>query len=177
MIFGRKIFERLDSLEENLRQGFTQSVNRHDDAIEDMLEEWEEFCGQTRENLEAVSEEVLSMKDEKIHTLEHARETLLRLCEDYQSLLLTLSRAAKEDPAWERQLTLMDESLASGRLQAGLSFIGKPGEPVDLNLHEILDVQKTENPEQNGTIREIYEYGSLYLGTVRKKARVSVWKY
>ncbi len=153
-----------------------KAITRHDDAIEDMLEEWEELRDETRESLASVSRELTDGYKTRLLALEEEKKNLLSLCDAYQAQLLSMMRMAQDDQGWQKQLDLMQEGLEPVRVKAGLQVTGKAGEKADLNIYEIVDILQTEDPAMDGKVREVYENGCIYMGRIRKKARASVWR-
>ena len=157
-------------------QDLRKAVTRHDDAIEDMLEEWEELRDDTRKSLAAVSKELHAGYDARIRTLEEKENELLSLCDAYQKHLLAMQRMAQDDPGWKKQLELIQEGLRPAEIRAGIQVTGQAVEKADLSIHEIVDIAQTQDPDMDGKVREVYENGCIYMGKPRKKARVSVWR-
>ena len=164
--------QAVSETEANLRKAIT----RHNDAIEDMLEEWEELRDETRESMTAVSKELHAGYDARIRALEEEEKNLLSLCDAYQKNLLSMQRMAHDDPGWNKQLELIQEGLRPFVVKAGIQVTGQAGEKADLSIHEIVDIVQTQDPDMDGKVREVYENGCIYMGAPRKKARVSVWR-
>ena len=82
-----------------------------------------------------------------------------------------------DDPAWEKQLTLAQAQLQPARIEAGFTVTGKEGEKADYDLHEVISVQETDKPDQNGLIEKVYEPGFCWQGAVLKKAKVSAYRF
>ncbi len=143
-----------------LVQETKKAVSRHDMVIEDMLEEW----GDLREQCKTLrpSGEV---------------ENLLLLCMRYEEELHLIRQAFSDQEAWKEQLLLLEEPVEGARLLAGLSVTGRPGEMVNYDIHEVIAVTEASEEKMNGRIETVLDPGIVYRGTVRKKARVSAYRY
>ena len=191
----RQILERLSHLEEaaasateknaqsaeQLAQRVAElsgAANRHDMAIEDMLESWEELQEQTQTERSAlVSALTESTQRERQESL--AREkTLLALVMSAHDRLFELRKAAEEVGAerWLRQLTLAQQKLEEERLPAGFQTVEQSGVPVSFPVHEVSGIVPTQDAARDRLVAEIDAPGYLYRGQVLRKARVSVWQ-
>lgn len=141
------------------------SVQKHDMAIEDLLDEWEE-----KRSDEA---------DVKARFQEGTRREnqLLKVFEVYQEQFWNLKRFADTaDSEWAEQLSLMEKNLMHCRQLCGISIIGECGVEIDYDLHEAIEVLDTTDPRLNGIVAAVYSSGYLYQGKVKKKARVGVYR-
>ena len=136
------------------------SMERQGNAIEDMLEEWDDL----HEDLGSLLKEAADQKP------------LLALCESYEEQFALLRRAFADDPDWKKQLAMMDSLLESRRLQAGFHVIGDTEVPVDYALHEVVSVALTEDEAKNGLVQDVLQEGFAYKGKILKKARVTAYK-
>ena len=136
-------------------------INRHDMAIENMLDEWEEKKEQDRE--------LEKLKDES--------GRLVDVFSAYHDQLFILRNAlGRENPEWNRQLEMMEYILNQKRMKACLQVIEQDNVPVDYSLHEITGIVETHDEKQHGIISEILSPGYIYHGEVIKKALVSVYR-
>ncbi|GEM_PF-3978577 len=136
-----------------------KAIGRHDMAQEEMLDEWDELREQIRS----------SDRQPEV-------DALLGLCGRYEEGLHLLRQAFSGNKDWEDQMALLDASLSSARLRAGLVVTGKAGEMVDYDLHEVISVTETDQPEKNGTVETTFAPGYVYQGKVKKKARVGAYR-
>lgn len=181
-----KIYDKLDILEgnidslnqciakddknlENINQNIAvlqSAVNKHDMAIDDLLDEWEEKS----------SDESSTQK-----LLQECRQNenqLLELFEAYLEQFWNLKHFADtKGEAWADQMTLMGKKLEHYHQLYGISVIKECGVEVDYNLHEIIKAVDTPEPGQDKTVAEIYHCGYIYKGKVRKKATVSAYRF
>ena len=153
--------DRLESAVEKLRS----DVKRHNIAVEDMLESWEEF----QEKQEELQKTLLSGMG--------AQDGIVRLCIAYEQQMHNIRRMADEDPDWKKQLDLIESQLQPAREKAGFIVTGKKGESVDFSLHEVVQVQDTDKEGENGRIENVYEPGISWQGQIYKKAKVCAWRY
>ena len=191
----RQVLERLAKLEEaaasseeknaqstkQLAQRVSElsgAANRHDMAIEDMLESWEELQEQAQSESRALVS-VLTANAQRERQESLAREkALLALVMSAHDRLFELQRAAEEAGAerWLRQLVLAQQKLEEARLPAGFQTVEQAGVPVSFPVHEVTGIVPTQDAAQNRLVAEIDVPGYLYKGQVLRKAHVSVWR-
>jgi len=184
-----------------LSEGFAhlqEAVSRHDLAIEDMLDSWEDWSGKQETLFDQVRNLVSASRDEEQEEACRREEALLRLIIGYQDQLDSLSRAAscfpandqadgvrqedtdqgtiRPEAAWSRQITLATEKMASSLALAGLQRTGRVGEAFSYDLHEALEVSDTADPALDRRIADVLTCGWIDRGKVFRKARVTVWR-
>ena len=156
--------KHLDDIKQNMAT-LQSSVNKHNMALEDLLDEWEEKS---------------SEEDSTQKLLQESRQNeqqLLELFDAYQEQFWSLKRFADtKDEAWAAQMALMEKKLEHDQQLCGISIIGECGIEVDYNLHEVIEAVDTESPDQDRIIADIYHCGYIYKGKVRKKAAVSAYR-
>lgn len=184
MFMGKKQYEKLlrdmeDRTEEKwqtIARGIEETnrnigqlkaaVQKHDMAIEDLLEEWED------------KESEKECLRKRIHDSEQAENLLLELFESYQEQFWNLKRfAQKRDEAWSAQMALMERKLESSRQLCGVSIIETCKTEVDYQLHEVIGVVDTTEQEKDKRIAEMINWGYLYKGKVKKKAQVTAYRF
>lgn len=190
MIWGRKGIERIAELEAKLEsklEALGQMLQDGNASLADMDQDVKQL--QRR-----VAEQGMSLEDllEEWSTRKTAEDSLcaqLRGCEKEQRLLLELFEAYQEqfrnlrrfadgrDEAWASQIDMIESSLAHHRQACGISLIGERGAKVDYDLHEVIEVIDTGQPELDRTIADVYSGGYLYQGKVRRKAKVAVYAF
>ncbi|MDE7312874.1 MAG: nucleotide exchange factor GrpE [Eubacterium sp.] len=170
-------FEKLEAeLEDQFQQNFNPfesrfqqlhaEIHKHDMAIEDLLDEWEE---------KSSDEERVKLR---LQEADEAEKLLLKLFEAYQEQFWSLKHyAASKDDTWTSQITLMEKNLEQYRRACAVSMIQDCGVNVDYGLHDIIEVVDTKDPALDKTIAEIYRCGYLYKGKVRKKAQASAYRF
>ena len=157
--------ELLDALSQQIRQTGTD-VRKHDMALEDCLDVLEE----QRE------EETQSQK--KIAELESGQEKLLQVLDAYQEQVWNMMRyAAEHDPAWVAQIDLIRNAVRGKQISGGISLIEETGVRVDYALHEVIEIIDTAEEERAQVIAEIYHPVYVYMGVVKKKAKVAAYRY
>lgn len=157
--------ELLDALSQQIRQTGTD-VRKHDMALEDCLDVLEE----QRE------EETQSQK--KIAELESGQEKLLQVLDAYQEQVWNMMRyAAEHDPAWVAQIDLIRNAVRGKQISGGVSLIEETGVRVDYALHEVIEIIDTAEEERAQVVAEIYHPGYVYMGVVKKKAKVAAYRY
>ena len=166
-----------DELRNDLKE-LRSAANQHDMAIEDLLDSWEEMQHEQRKEKEAMSAALTETMELERRQTAQREHSLLQLCMVAMDQLFTLHRAADEAGAeeWSQQLKLAEDKLSAVSLPAGVQVIGDVGTPVDYGIHEVVDVQDAEIPEQENTVAEVISRGYCYLGTILRKARVSAYR-
>lgn len=154
---------KLETMNQNISQ-LQKSVQKHDMAIEDLLEEWDEKKSD-EDNIK-----------EKFREYENNERYLLELFEEYQEQFWNMKRFADEkDETWAAQIALMEKGLERCRQLCGISIIGECVSTVDYDLHEVIEVLDTTDPDKDKMIARIYRCGYIYKGQVKKKAQVSAY--
>lgn len=154
------------------------AANRHDMAIADMLDTWEEWReGQKQESdaLRRALADAARQEARESAAREHALLELALACQD-QFFALRRLAARTGDRAWGRQLDLMEEKLSASRLCAGLEMVGRKGEPVNYALHEVLGVAEAAKAEQAMRVADIVSPGYAYRGQVVRKAGITAFQ-
>lgn len=191
----RQILERLQALEnaaslsaEKNAQSSEQvtlrlkelsgAANRHDMAIEDLLESWEELQEKQTQEAQTLASSLhdASAREQKEA---RARETaLLNLLLSAHDQLFALQKAAAEAGAegWLRQFRFAEQKLEETRLPAGFQTVEQVGVPVNYAVHEVVRTAPTQDAARDRLIADVDARGYVYLGRVLRKARVSVWR-
>ena len=157
--------ELLEALSKELRQIGTD-VRKHDMALEDCLDALEE------------QREEESQSQKRIAELEDGQDKLLEVLDVYQEQMWNMMRyAAENDPAWVPQIELIRNAVKGKLISGGISLIEETGCKVDYALHEVIEVLDTTDEGRLQTVAKIYHPGSVYKGTVRKKAKVAAYRY
>lgn len=157
--------ELLEALSKELRQIGTD-VRKHDMALEDCLDALEE------------QREEESQSQKRIAELETGQDRLLEILDVYQEQVWNMMRYASEhDPAWVPQIELVQNAVKGKQMSGGIVLIEETGCKVDYALHEVIEVLDTTDEGRIQTVAKIYHPGSVYKGTVRKKAKVAAYRY
>ncbi len=169
MLFGKRKEEEQKRLEEaeRLQQQLSdiqKDLKKQRMAVENITDEWEDF----REGEESRIGELLDWKNQE--------DNFIQLFEEYQEQLEGLKKyAGNGDKNLFQQIQLVEEKLEKKRRMCGISQIAEAGRTVDYDLHEVIQVLETDNPQLKETVAEIYSPGYIYKGKVRKKAKVSAY--
>ncbi len=154
---------QLEDLGQNIGK-LQAGVHKHDMAIEDLLEEWEE-----RHSAEEEAKE-------QLRTFQKESTAFLELFGAYQEQFWNLKRFAEEkDETWAKQIALMEQNLERYRQLCGITVIGSGGARIDYDLHEVMETVKTTDPALDKTVADIYSCGYIYKGIVKKKAQVAAY--
>lgn len=166
--FAHSLNQALAELDCSLKDSLNSlhaDIQKHDMAIEDLLDELEENSSGKTEHAECIRQS------------EHTESQLLGLFEAYLEQFWSLRHfAASRDDSWAAQINLMEEALEPYRRSCQISVIEDCGAKVSYELHEVIDTAETSDPALDKTIADIYCCGYLYKGTVRKKAKVSAYR-
>ena len=155
--------KQLDDMGQNINKLQT-AANKHDMAIEDLLEEWEEKQSEDTE------------LKEQFRTYKKENRCFLDLFEAYQEQFWNLKRfAGEKDETWASQIALMEGNLERYRQLCGIAIIGECGVQVDYDMHEVIETVGTEDPALDKKIADIYSCGYIYKGQVKRKARVAAY--
>lgn len=154
---------KLEEIDQNVGQ-LKAAVQKHDMAIEDLLEEWEDKK---------------SEKDgfrKRIQDCEQSENLLLELFETYQEQFWNLKRFTEnKDETWSAQMALMEQKLEQCRKLCSISIIEESGTEVNYDLHEVIEVVDTTERGKDRLIAGIINWGYLYKGRVKKKAQVTAY--
>lgn len=153
-------------------------IRKHDMAIEDMLDTWEEWRQEQADQAEALQRREAEQAREEAEALRGNQDALLALAETCcdQLFILKQAAAAAGDEAWLRQLALAETRVGEKALRAGFQTVGRTGDPFSYELHEPADVKETVEPERDMTLAGVYSQGYWYQGKPLRKAKVSVYQ-
>ena len=155
---------QIETISQNLTN-LQSSIQKHDMAIEDLLDEWEE----KRSDEEMVQKQLLDhQKNEK---------QLLTLFEAYQEQFFNLKRFLDtKNTTWAEQIGLMEKTLEHYRQLCGIIMIEECDIAVDYDLHEVIEAVSTTDSSKDKTVAAIYRCGYLYKGEIKQKAQVSAYR-
>ena len=161
----RSLLQTIGQLESRL-DGLHSDVHKHDMAIEDLLDEWDEKKSDEKE--------VQAQLQEASQT----ETLLLSMFETYQEQFWSLRHYAdsNKDEAWAAQLALMEKTLERCRHSCAIDVIQDCGVSVDYQLHDVIEAVECADPALDKTVAQVYRCGYLYKGKVRKKARIAAYK-
>lgn len=140
-------------------------LSRQNMALEDCLETLSTFA-EERENIR-----------KQKRTMEQEREKLLQLISFYQQQLWNIKVfAARRDPAWQEQFSLLEKAAREKMLSCRMVPVGEEGESIDYELHEVLKTVETKDKNSDRKVAAVYRPGLLYQGNVVQKAQVAVYQ-
>ena len=199
MFFGKKAWQllegigrktdstsaELDQLNQQTNTAMTElqdlkkAVNRHDMAVADMLDSWEEWQDKLQQTLEEFRDSPVNELTERLQGAQAREKALLDLLLSFYDQLFALSKAASStgDEAWIRQFRMTDSKLSELMKKAGIEAMGWPGEPFDYDTMDAIHVLDTDRREKDMTIAEQYQCGYRYHGKIIRKGVVSVYQY
>lgn len=148
------------------------AANRHDMAIADMLDTWEEWR-------EALRSELSGRYREEARESARRENALLETLVDFHDQFYALKRAAEQagDHSWKRQLELAGEKMSGKYALADLQIIQAKDAPVNYDLHEVVSVEAAENRNQSMRVADVYTCGYAYRGKVIRKAKVAAFQW
>ena len=155
---------QLETVSQNVT-ALQSTIQKHDMAIEDLLEEWEE---------KRSDEEIVQ---KQLSDYSQSEKQLLELFEAYQEQFFNLKRFAdSKDAVWAKQIALMEKTLEHYRRLCGICMIEECGIKVNYDLHEVIEAVDTTDSSKDKTIAAIYRCGYLYKGKVKRKAQVGAYR-
>ena len=165
---------------QNLLQGLDTlqaSVRKHDMAIGDMLDTWEEWREDQAKQTEALTSALHDRLAAEAEAL-RARESdlvgaLIAACDQF--FILRLAAESASDKAWQRQLFLAESAVTQKALRTGLQVTGAVGAAFSYDLHEPAEKVETDRPDQHMTIARVFSRGYLFHGRLQRKAQVAVY--
>ena len=180
--------EKLQNTLEDIREQIDaqqQAVTRFDEELHRGNEQMKEQVSRHNANID----NLIDVIDEKLEELTESRKqrmrqheqemNMLALVEEYARLLFTLERtlcAAPDGDAWKEQFKIMEASISGKCGLCGISLIRESGMLVDPNIHEISGTEEVLSDEDHGKVLTVLEPGIIYMGEVRKKAKVIAGK-
>lgn len=155
---------KLEEIDRSIGQLRT-AVQKHDMSMEDLLEKWED----KESERDGIRKQTLEY--------EQSENMLLGLFESYQEQFWNLKRFAdRKDEALSAQMALMEQKLENCRQLCGISIIEECGTEVDYDLHEVIEAVDTAEQDKDKLVAGIINWGYLYKGKVKKKARVTAFR-
>lgn len=173
-----EITEGFNLLAEQIKS-LSENAGKHDMAIEDMLDAWEDRQRQEEEREAwAQRKEEERLNAERNEALARESAFLETICCVWDQLFNLRTAAEKSgDESWTRQLALTEDILGEKAQSAGMARTGVPGERFDYDLHEAVERVRTDKEEENMTVAAVISPGYRYGGKVLKKALVMVRRF
>lgn len=166
---GSGMNQKIDVLDSDMHQSFSSFhsiIQKHDMALEDLLDEWEE----RQSDNQAVQNQIQELEQNEVR--------LLELIDAFQEQFWSLKRFANtsQDATLSAQVELMEQALERSRLQCNVHTISECGVDVNYSLHEIVEAIDTDDPSLDKKIADIYRCGYIYKGAVKKKAQAAAYR-
>ena len=151
--------------EEARSRELLDKINRHDMAIENLLDILEE------------NEEENRSRNEREQEYKAEKKRMLELFDTSLELTWQMCRFlwAKEEE-WGKQADLVWQELAGKMVRCGFSPVFRQNEPVDYELHEVVNVVPTEDASLDKKVAQVYSPGYVYQGKLTKKAKISAYQ-
>ncbi|MBQ8159270.1 MAG: hypothetical protein IJ083_00850 [Clostridia bacterium] len=172
----RRGMEKIGSVGETVDK-LKSGVSRHDMVLEDLLEGMEDLQKQEQKNIDALRSLLESDHRSEVKAMEKSRERLLDLVMVMQDQMQSFARLTADDPVWGQQASLMESKIRPLQMAAGLTVVMDRDVAVDYNVHEVQEVVKTVDPQQDATVADVFSCGYVYMGQTLRKARVSAYRY
>ncbi|MBR1628267.1 MAG: nucleotide exchange factor GrpE [Lachnospiraceae bacterium] len=175
---SENLAERMGAIENGLAQIEAQAsagqetlltqISRHNANIDNLIDSIEERA----KDRSAARKQAAKGRDKE--------EKFLSLLDQYQELFFFMRQLliqSADGAQWTKQFEVMDSALAEKHALCGLSLIEQSGVPVELSLHEVIEARAVADASKDGKVIEVIQPGCVYMGKVRKKARVIAGKW
>lgn len=194
------LFKSQQKYLDSLRSGIQESMDRLQLKMEEIeeagirQEKHLEDLGQSMEkNSKAVQTQGMSLEDlieiveqnreqeslerERIRELEEDRQNLISMIVDYQEIIWQLKAASScGNTPWMSQLDMAEQKIRGKMESAGMDLLGREGESVNYDYHQVLNVEDTNEAALHGTVKQVFSPGCRFRGKVIKKCSVSAWR-
>ena len=165
----QNLLQSMDTLQANVR--------KHDVAIGDMLDTWEEWREDQAKQTEALASALhdrLAAEADALRDRESGLVgALIAACDQF--FVLRQAAESASDEAWQRQLFLAESAVTQKALRAGLQVTGATGDAFSYDLHKPAEKVETDRPDQHMTIARVFSRGYLFHGRLQRKAQVAVY--
>lgn len=141
-----------------------RTLRRQSDSAEDFMDVCEEHRKQ-----ELMIEK--KMKEER--ESEEALVALVCFCREQMDLI---AGSLEKDPVWKDQNHIIEQEAQKYLRAAQIQETGVCGEPVDYEIHQVLNVVETSRKELAGTVAEVYRRGRIWKGKVIRKSQVAAYR-
>lgn len=162
---------QMDSLEQRYGES-EKMIRRQSDSFEDLLDELqsrqEAQNGQYRQQKETAEKEqaflaLISCIREQLYLLE-------------QNLTEDASLSEEKKAAWRQQFLIMNREASGFMAPCGITEVGNPGDPIDYDIHNILNTIETPDESKANTVAKVYGRGLFCGGRLVKKADVAAYR-
>ena len=173
---GRKKTE--EAVLEEVRDSLGQWRGLLEQMRQGQTEEAGKLAAVLEENRQAAQEEAekKSALEEQLQESREREEALLALACCAREQLELVTQRLMEDASWREQCRMLEQEAEKYLRDADMRETGKAGEPVDYELHQVLDAVDTDKEELAGTVARVYRRGRIYRGKVIRKAQVAAYR-
>lgn len=152
------------------------------DMLDNGLEEWERTLRSQTDSLEDLLDTMEAQSrgetelQQRLSEAEEREQALLDLVSLTRDQLDMVSRRLSGDAAWSDQFAMMSRESAKLLRNAGIRETGVVGEPVDYEIHQVLEAVETDKKEQDHTVASVFSVGRIYRGRILGKAKVAAYR-
>ena len=152
------------------------------DMLDNGLEEWERTLRSQTDSLEDLLDTMEAQSrgetelQQRLSEAEEREQALLDLVSLTRDQLDMVSRRLSGDAAWSDQFAMMSRESAKLLRNAGIRETGVVGEPVDYEIHQVLEAVETDKKEQDHTVASVFSVGRIYCGRILGKAKVAAYR-
>lgn len=167
-----EMYRRLSSRMEELIQTQQKKQENLTDAVEDLLDEWEEGNQLVEEYKEQLTKE--KQQSQQFLSLVQVLVAQNQLLQ--KEIQKIYEKDSEQQNAWKQQLELFEQQKQKAMSECELQLFGEEGQLVDGSYHQVLEAVDTNETEKHARIAKIHEPGILYQGKIIKKATVTAYK-
>lgn len=167
-----EMYQRLSSHVEELLQTQQKKQENLTDAVEDLLDEWDEGNQLAEEYKEQLKKE--KQQNQQVLSLVQVLIVQNQLLQ--KEIQKIYEKDSEHQNAWKQQLELLEQQTQKAMSECELQLFGEEGQLVDGAYHQVLEAVDTNESEKHARIAKIHEPGVLYQGKIIKKATVTAYK-
>ena len=152
------------------------------EMLDSGVEEWERVLRSQTDSLEDLLDTMEAQSrgeaelQRQLSEAEEREQALLDLVSLTRDQLDMVSRRLSGDAAWSDQFAMMSRESAKLLRNAGIRETGVVGEPVDYEIHQVLEAVETDKKEQDHTVASVFSVGRIYRGRILGKAKVAAYR-
>lgn len=165
-------WEKMQKELQEARREDEKWIRRQSESFEDLLEELQET--RTEQSVAERLVKEYELREQRLLTLIGSQREQLELLE--RQIQKDHSQSGEKREAWTKQFDVMNREAWKLMRSCNLAETGAVGEPLDYEIHEVLELVNTEEDHLAGTIAEVFCRGRFYGDRLLKKAQVAVYK-
>lgn len=165
-----QISQQMGSLEQRYSES-EKMIRRQSDSFEDLLDEIQNQ--QQEQNTQYKQQQETLRREQAFLALINCIRDQMYLLE--QKMTEDDSLSEEKKAAWTEQFLIMNQEAARFMAPCGLTEVGKQGEPIDYDIHNILNIIETGDESKANTVAKVYSHGIFYNGRPVKKADVAAF--